>query len=230
MIYVTGDIHGDYSVFRQKKFRRLSSGDTLIVCGDFGFVWDGSKKEKKILDRLARQKFTICFADGANENFELLNSYPEITFAGGRAHKIRDNIFHFMRGEIFEIEGEKIFVMGGGEGYENDLLYGRDGRSVLETPTAEELRNGLNNLERCSYKVDYIITHEPCKKVKAFLSLKTNEAVEFSLLNTYFQQLSSGCEYTRWFFGSLHEDKFISPSQIAVFNSLICMTTGKEIK
>lgn len=230
MIYVTGDMHGNYSVFRQKNYKRLSGGDTLIVCGDFGFVWDGSKKEQKILDRLERKKFNICFADGTNENFELINNAPVVTFAGGKAHKIRKNIYHLMRGEIFEIEGEKIFVMGGGEGYENDLLYGRNGHSPLEAPTAEELRNGLNNLEAAGYRVDYIITHEPCKKVKAFLSLKTNEAVEFSLLNTYFQQLSSGCEYTRWFFGSLHEDKFISPSQIAVFNNLICMTTGKVLK
>ena len=47
MVYITGDTHGDYSRFTSSAARRLKKGDTLIVCGDFGFVWDGSEKEKK---------------------------------------------------------------------------------------------------------------------------------------------------------------------------------------
>ena len=44
MIYFTGDLHGDYDRFKSKELKKLKKGDTLIVCGDFGFLWDGSKK------------------------------------------------------------------------------------------------------------------------------------------------------------------------------------------
>ena len=35
MVYVTGDMHGDYALFSQKKFKNIKEGDTLIVCGYF---------------------------------------------------------------------------------------------------------------------------------------------------------------------------------------------------
>ena len=46
MICITGDMHADFSRFKNKKLKRLKKGDYLIICGDFGFIWDGSKKEK----------------------------------------------------------------------------------------------------------------------------------------------------------------------------------------
>lgn len=49
MIYVTGDVHADLGRFKGKAAKKLKKGDTLIVCGDFGFVWDGSKKEQRVL-------------------------------------------------------------------------------------------------------------------------------------------------------------------------------------
>ena len=229
MIYATGDMHGDIDIFAQKKFKQINDGDTLIVCGDFGFIWSGDSKERKKLDKLARKKFNICFVDGTHENFDLLDKYPVIDFAGGKAHKIRDNIFHLMRGQVFEIEGEKIFAMGGGENPDIGMR-GDSAISADETPTRAQMREGAKNLERYKFKVDYVITHEPAQKVKNFLRLKSNDTLLVSGLNAYFQELSENCEYTRWFFGSLHEDKFVSQSQIAVFQNLINVQTGEIIR
>ncbi|MBR6532005.1 MAG: metallophosphoesterase [Clostridia bacterium] len=230
MIYVTGDMHGDYRIFSQKKFKNIKEGDTLIVCGDFGFIWNGDLKEKKTLDKLAKKKYNICFVDGTHENFDLLSKYPVTNFAGGKAHKIRENIFHLMRGQVFEIEGEHIFAMGGGENPDADLRYGNGNWSNAEIPTREEMREGATNLEKYKFKVDYVITHEPAQKIKNFLKLKDNEPLLVSGLNAYFQELSTSCDYTRWFFGSLHEDKFVSSSQIAVFQNLIDVRTGELVK
>lgn len=226
MIFATGDMHGDYDLFSQKKFKKINDGDTLLVCGDFGFIWTGDSKERKILDKLSRKKYNICFVDGTHENFDLLDKFPVVDFAGGRAHKIRENIYHLMRGQVFEIEGEKIFAMGGGESPDIDMR-GDSAISADETPTREQMREGAKNLERYKFKVDYVITHEPAQKIKNFLKLKDGEALRFSGLNAYFQELSENCEYTRWFFGSLHEDKFVSPSQIALFQNLVNVQTGE---
>ncbi len=230
MIFATGDMHGDYALFAQKKFKSIKEGDTLLVCGDFGFIWNGDAKEKKILDKLGKKKYKILFVDGTHENFELLSRYPVVSFAGGKAHKIRDNIYHLMRGQIFEIEGEKIFAMGGGESPDIDMRMDHDTWSRAEIPTREEMSEGAINLERCKYRVDYIVTHEPAQKIKNFLKLKDNEPLTVSGLNAYLQELSSNCDYTRWFFGSLHEDKFVSASQIALFQNLVNVQTGEVIE
>ena len=82
MVYITGDLHGDYNRLDSIK---LKKGDTLIICGDFGLVWDGSAREEKLLRQLGKKKFNICFLDGTHENFELLDEYPVGVFCGGRS-------------------------------------------------------------------------------------------------------------------------------------------------
>lgn len=48
MIYVTGDTHGDIERFKSSGIHKLKKGDSIIVCGDFGFVWDGSDRKSVV--------------------------------------------------------------------------------------------------------------------------------------------------------------------------------------
>ena len=82
MIYVTGDTHGDLTRFKDPQLKKLKAGDTLIICGDFGFLWNGSKKEKANLKKLLTAEYTICFIDGCHENFDMLEKFPESTWNG----------------------------------------------------------------------------------------------------------------------------------------------------
>lgn len=227
MIFVTGDMHGDAKIFKQPVFKNIKKDDTLIICGDFGFIWNGDKSERITLDKLSKKPYTICFVDGTHENFDLLSKYPVVEFAGGMAHKIRENIYHLLRGYVFEIEGEKIFAMGGGESPDIDIRFENNTWSKAEIPSAEEMKNGVLNLEKEKFEVDFIITHEPPQKIKAFLNLKDKENVRFTGLNSYFEEINSSCKFTRWYFGSIHEDKFVSPSHIAVYRNLIKIQSGE---
>lgn len=111
MIYITGDTHGDISCFKNPKLNKLGEKDILIVCGDFGFIWNPhDKNERKNLEYLKKRKYTICFVDGAHENFDVLNSYKPYRWKGGNTHKIADNIYHLMRGEIFTFEGKSFLL------------------------------------------------------------------------------------------------------------------------
>ena len=123
MIYITGDMHGDISRFDSPAIKQLKKGDTLIVCGDFGFVWDNSKIEQKILKKLGKKKFNVCFIDGTHENFELLNAYPLTNWNGGKVHHICGNVYHLMRGQIFKIDNMTFFTMGGGESPDIDIRF-----------------------------------------------------------------------------------------------------------
>ena len=43
----------------------------------------------------------------------------------------------------------------------------------------------------------------------------------------YSKRLGAFCKFKRWFFGSLHEDKFISTTHIAVFRNIVNAETGE---
>ena len=220
MIYVTGDTHGDISWFKNSKLKKLGEKDTLIVCGDFGFLWDNSGQEKKNLEILKSKKYTICFVDGAHENFDILNSYTPYRWKGGNAHKIADNIYHLMRGEVFTLENKTFFVMGGGESEDRDMREPGISWWEEEMPSAEEIKNAEDNLKFNEYRVNYILTYEAPAIAKDFLKLHTNQAAKLSPLNTYLQELMKNVEYYHWYFGSLHTDQQITSRMTAVFNKI----------
>ena len=229
MIFITGDIHGDRDRLSRWRLRKLQEGDTLIICGDFGFLWDDSKAEQSYLQNLGKRKYNICFIDGTHENFNLLNNYEISQWNGGKVHKIYGNLYHLMRGQIFEIEGKKIFTMGGGESSDVDIRRDVNAWSKDEIPTQEELLEGAENLEVAGYDMDVIVTHEPPLKVKSFLNLNENEMLRVTALNAYFEELSGHCKFKKWFFGSLHVDKYISGTHRAIFKDIINIETGEKL-
>lgn len=225
MVYVTGDMHGDASRLKSSGMRCLKKGDTLLVCGDFGFVWDGSKAEQAMLKKLGKQKFNIAFVDGVHENFALLEQYPVVNWNGGRARQVSGNLFHLMRGELFTIEGNTYLAIGGGVCPDDDYRMHDDARMARETPSYEEMENAAANLQTTNGHVDYIITHEPPIRLKAFLQLKKqqHESVESTGLHNFFDEMLAKCTFKRWFFGSMHVDKRISASHMALFRRVVAV-------
>ncbi|MDR0821236.1 MAG: metallophosphoesterase [Oscillospiraceae bacterium] len=211
MIYVTGDTHGDYSRLSRFSLRKLRKGDTLFIAGDFGFLFDGSKKEQRILRRLGNRKYNIFFLDGLNENFALLNAYAETEYAGGKVRVIHKNLRYAVRGEAYSIIGTTVFTFGGG------------GSDTAETPqdgalpSAEDFERAASTLERINNQADYIITHEPPGKLADFL----NRQGKVPLVNAGLDKVAEECAFTRWFFGSLHMDKVVSPKYTAVYKKII---------
>ena len=126
MILITGDTHGDMQRFQLPAVKKLGKRDTLIVCGDFGFVWDGSAKEQRALKKLGRLPFDILFVEGCRDNYDLLRQYPTVPYRGGQARKISGNLYQLLRGEVYEIEGQKVFAFGGGYSDEEWLDVGHD--------------------------------------------------------------------------------------------------------
>ncbi len=221
MVYITGDTHGDISWFKNPKLKKLGEKDILIVCGDFGFLWDQkSEAEKKNLEILKSKKYTICFLDGAHENFDMLNAYTPYRWKGGNAHKIANNIFHLMRGEIFTLDNKTFFVMGGGESDDRDMRETGISWWEEEMPSAEEIKNAEDNLKDANYNVNYILSYEAPAVAKDFLKLHLKEAAKISALNTYLQELTKNVDYYHWYFGSLHTDMQISKKMTAVFNEI----------
>lgn len=221
MVYVTGDMHGDESRLHTKELKKLNKGDTLIVCGDFGFVWDGSPKEKKLLEQLGSRKYTIAFLDGTHENYDLLNKYRMTVWNGGRVHRISGSLLHLMRGQIFTIEGETYFTFGGGESREKEMRTEHKTWWREELPTIQEMAEGAENIDEAGCQVDYILTHEPPSLVKSALLLRAGEADRVNKLNGYLEQLNRECKFKHWYFGSMHEDRIVTRSHTSLYYDII---------
>ncbi|MDR1564903.1 MAG: metallophosphoesterase [Oscillospiraceae bacterium] len=218
MVYITGDMHGEIARFEDKALARLKRNDFLIVCGDFGFIWEGGKNEEKTLKFLGKQRYTILFVDGTHENFDLLYRYPVGSWNGGKVHRIDKNLYHLCRGQVFEIDGKSFFTMGGGESADTDLRQKRGSKWwEQELPTIDEMQEGVDNLYKRNLTVDYLITHEPPSKVKTFLT----PGAGFNPVNAFLDELAQEVTYKHWFFGSLHIDKGLSSAHTSVFNRIV---------
>ena len=230
MIFVTGDLHGQLARFDDPALRRLKEKDTLLVCGDFGFLWDGSAAEMNTLKKLAKKKYNICFVDGTHENFDMLSRLRIKKWNGGKVHQIAPNIFHLMRGQVFKIEDQTIFTFGGGESPDIEIRFEMNTWSDKEFPTREELLEGVENLQKTDGKIDIVVTHEPPAKIKDFLLLNTGLDAPLTAINTYLEDVGKTCTFSHWYFGSLHMDKFISATHVSLFKNVLDAKTGKLVK
>lgn len=221
MVYITGDMHGDQNRFNTKEIKQLTAGDTLIICGDFGFIWENDKKEKEFLKWLGSRKYNVCFLDGPHDNFDRIYACRKTVWKGGLVHRISGSLFHMCRGQIFNIDGYKIFTFGGGESSDRDMRNDSKRWFKEELPSPDQMREGAENLNEAGLAVDYIVTHEPPSVVKRAIQLRSGKNAYVNKLNGYLEEISRGVAYEKWFFGSVHEDKPITKKHIAVFEKIL---------
>lgn len=208
MIYITGDTHGEQARFSPAAMPgedKWGEDDILIICGDFGFLFANDARENAFLDKLSEKPYTICFCDGNHENFSAIYAYPQEEWNGGRVHRIRKNIFHLMRGQVFLIEGKKIFTMGGA--YSIDKYMRKDGLSWWkeELPTNGEYREATQNLRETGNCVDYIITHTaPREMIRRMGKYPDMHDAE---LTGFLEWIMYEVKFKKWFFGHLHTDE-----------------------
>lgn len=97
MICATGDTHGNFERFQPEYFpeqAEMTKEDYMIICGDFGGLWDGRKKDNRNLDWLESLPFTVLFVSGNHENFDLLEKYPVEEWNGGKVQAHLPHVIH----------------------------------------------------------------------------------------------------------------------------------------
>ena len=226
MILVTGDIHGDTGRFSDKRVKKLRKGDTLLICGDLGLIWDGSDREKRVLKRLGKRKYDILFVEGAHENFDELEKYPTEQWNGGTVRIISGNLRQLLRGNVFTLGGKRVFAFGGGSGEENGgkAPCGEAAAARYELASEAELSESDRNLADCGNTVDYVVTYEPPVTIAEFLDRKVSAA---DTVGVYLDRKRAEIKFTQWFFGKYHLNKPVPPKFTAVFDNVIDAETLK---
>lgn len=237
ILAITGDTHGEEGRFLHPEEllnKYLKEGDYLFVCGDFGYLFDDSYRERQFLKFLAEDiPYTICFCDGNHENFDLINAYEVSQWNGGKVHVIKNDkngrpkVIHLMRGQVYCIEGKKIFVFGGA--YSIDKSMRTLGKSWWpdEMPNKAEMDEAIQNLQKTGWEVDYVITHAaPEETMSIFHPVHTHEMP----LNGFLEYIRERLRYKHWYMGHLHRDEDIWRHQTILWFSLRNMENNEEYK
>lgn len=199
-IVITGDTHGD-GEFERFKWAEELGVDILIIAGDFGYVWSNPLKNKVNLDILEKKNVITLFIDGNHENFAILNAFPTKQWNGGLVHELRPNVLHLMRGEVYQIDGKTIAVMGGAKSI--DKAYRITGKSwwKQEMPNKEEMDNLEHNLELVDWTVDYFISHTPSTTILK----EMNPRFKADKLTDFLDSIEEKLSYKHWYYGHMHE-------------------------
>lgn len=240
MIYITGDCHGNFERFDLCSFpeqMNMTKDDYVIICGDFCGIC-----ESLLLDSLESLPFTLLFADGNHENFDCLNRMPVELWHGGKVHKIRPSVIHLMRGQVFELEGKKIFTFGGGKSQDleggilepEDPDYEKkkkefDEKAIPyrinhenwwkeELPSEEEMDEGWKNLRRYNHEVDYIVTHSSCTSTQEVVTEGTYNS---DYLTEYLEEIKQRVKFQKWYFGHYHKVPEVNEKEIPLWEEII---------
>lgn len=215
MIFITGDTHGKLQDLINRKKpdgNEWTSDDKLIICGDFGFVFNiadenGEYADDAKLDYIAEYlPQQVMFVSGNHENFDRLYVYPDVPLYGGIAKEIRrDKIYLLKRSECYTIEGKTFFAFGGA--YSIDKGMRREGISWWrqELPSNKEYHHAAETIKKNNRHFNYIITHTCPQRLMMLMGKYVD--VHDAELTGFLDWLFTEVPFTKWYFGHWHIDE-----------------------
>ena len=134
-----------------------------------------------------------------------------------------DHVIHLMRGQLFTLDGCKIFTMGGGAS--GDVEFRTEGVSWWpeEMPNAVEYGEAMRTLMDAQFAVDYVVTHTaPLQIVNQFRRRPSEEP-----FNRFLEGIDARLHYKRWYFGHVHKDLDVDERHTAVYQNLLPLGQGQ---
>ena len=214
-IYVIGDIHGDYKII-DARFGELqnssSKHDVLFVAGDAGFINSYENEESKSfrIKHLNSLPFIIIVVLGNHENYDIIESLETTTIFNGECYKEEGvDVYYAKNGQIFDIDGTKIFTFNGGlsvdkqQRLEYEKQYNRKfwwPQEIKEEDFQKAFTTYFTN------RIDYVITHDVplsiFKKLTPFIPGRLKN--QTCSLQDFFQKLYTMKNFTHWYAAHYH--------------------------
>jgi len=220
-ILISGDIHGNQSIGRIQpenvaaQFPGWESIRYLIVVGDWGAIWSGTRAftaiEKELLDDYDAMPWETLVVLGNHEGYNRISQLPWTTRHGGRMQQASKKVFIFQHGNTYTIEGKRFFVFGGADSIDKGNRTAFESWWPQEIPTMNDFHRAQATIGRRGKKIDYVLTHTAptivIDQMRAqgklpFGSMKFEDPTVRML-----DQLEPGLTQSKgWFFGHFHTD------------------------
>ena len=224
MIYITGDIHRDFSrIYKLKK----DSDNMLIVLGDVGINYYLNEEDKNCKEHLKKLKLKLfCVRGNHEERPEKISTYKEVEMFGGKVFIEEEypNLIFAKDGETYNIDGKKILVIGGAYSVDKQyrLLHGYKWFKD-EQLTKEEMDTILEKVKGKHF--DIVLTHTCPYKYEpreVFMQGLNQSKVDKSMEH-FLDEIEENISYDKWYCGHYHTEKQVDKlefmfGRIKIFN------------
>lgn len=146
------------------------------------------------------------------------------------------------RGQVFHLDGRRIFTMGGASSHDiqdgilepDDPLFDRKFQSLSvrgaafrvnhvswwkeELPSPVEYQEARKNLEKVGWQVDHIVTHCAPTSIQNALLREMSKA---DALTDFLEEVRQQCRFKNWFFGHYHGDVVAQPGFVLLYKQII---------
>ena len=210
MIYITGDKHANFEeVLNFCYVNKTSLDDTLIVLGDAGINYYANENDYILKNSLLQYPITFfCIHGNHEERPENIKTYKKKKFHDGIVYYEEDypNILFAKDGEIYNINGKSILVIGGAYSVDKEyrLLKGWSWFKD-EQPNKEIVKYIEKQITKQRY-FDIVLTHtcpiktEPRHMFLPFIDQsKVDKTTELLL-----QRIADWITFDNWYFGHFH--------------------------
>ena len=214
-VYVIGDIHGDYNIIDARFGDVVGQGNkdnVLFVAGDAGFVnsYENESSKAQRIEKLNSLPFTIIVVLGNHENYDVIESFPEVTIFNGKCYKEDGvDVYYAKNGQIFDIDGIKYFTFNGGLSIDKEHRLELERKFGVKFWWPQEVKTEDFNEAYSLYiskHVDYVITHDIPKsifgKLVPFIPARFKD--QTCPLQDFFQRIYSIKKHTHWYAGHYH--------------------------
>ena len=224
MIYITGDTHRDFSrIYKLEK----DTDNMLIVLGDVGINYYLNEEDKNYKEHLKKLNLKLfCVRGNHEERPENISTYKEVEMFGGKVliEEEYPNLIFAKDGEIYNIDGKKILVIGGAYSVDKQyrLLHGYKWFKD-EQLTKKEMDTILDKVKGKHF--DIVLTHTCPYKYEpreVFIQGLDQSKVDKSMEH-FLDKIEENINYDKWYCGHYHTEKQIDKlefmfGRIKIFN------------
>lgn len=216
-VYITGDVHGDFSELQQWCYAmQPKKKDIIVILGDVTLNYFGDWRDhnrKKLANALDPEIF--CIHGNHEMRPEDAGYYELIDWHGGKVWRQPEfpNLIFAKDGEIYELDGKNVIALGGAYSVDKyyRLAYGYRWFPT-EQPSDEIKKFAEDQLARAGWKVDAVFSHTcPYKyrPVEAMLPNLDQKTVD-TTTEEWLDQIEERLDYRKWYCGHWHINKRIN--------------------
>ena len=127
------------------------------------------------------------------------------TWHGGQVQTVAPGILHLMRGQVYELDGRRLFVLGGAQSHD---IEGRvPGKTwwPQELPTEDDFAAARRALDACGWTVDDVLTHSLPTSLQRVM-YDDPDAYPGNRLTDFLDEVYARLTFQNWYSGHYHVD------------------------
>lgn len=221
MIYITGDTHRDFYRFLIPTIQDEKE-NLMVILGDAGINYYLDITDKYIKDYLSKYNLSFFIIQGNHEERpENISTYKEIDKYNGKVYIEEEypNLIFAKNGEIYNIEDNKILVIGGAYSIDKYYRLKNNLNWFSDEQLSEYEKEAILKTTR-GIKVDYVFTHTcPYKYIprEAFIDGISQDLVDNSM-EYFLDKVEEQIDYKKWYCGHYHISKEIDNTKFMYYD------------